>query len=75
MDDQEIIRHRTDVLVNGGGLAGCMAAIRAAEADGVEYMRFALPLEPHLMAADGFHPSAAAYAIWARLAAERIRAR
>ncbi|WP_300514153.1 SGNH/GDSL hydrolase family protein [Aliiroseovarius sp.] len=45
-----------------------------AEADGVEYMRFALPLEPHLMATDGFHPSAAAYAIWAGLAAERIRA-
>ncbi len=37
------------------------------------YMRFSLPLEPHLMASDGFHPSAAAYAIWARLTAGQIR--
>ncbi|WP_421702836.1 SGNH/GDSL hydrolase family protein [Aliiroseovarius sp.] len=44
-----------------------------AAADGVEYMRFALPLEPHLMAEDGFHPSAEAYGIWAGVAAERIR--
>ena len=47
---------------------------RDAAADGVEYMRFALPLEPHLMASDGFHPSAEAYGIWAGLAAEQIRA-
>ena len=43
-----------------------------AAAEGVEYMRFAIPLEPHLMASDGFHPSAAAYAIWAGLAARQI---
>lgn len=49
------------------------ALAQDAEADGVEYMRFALPLEPHLMAGDGFHPSAEAYRIWAGLAAERIR--
>lgn len=33
-----------------------------------------LPMQPHLMAADGFHPSAATYALWAE-AAERMIAK
>lgn len=44
-----------------------------AEAAGVTYMRFDLPLTPEMMAADGFHPAAVAYALWARRTAEVIR--
>ena len=35
MPDGKVVVIETDVLVIGGGLAGCMAAIRAAEQDGL----------------------------------------
>jgi lysophospholipase L1-like esterase len=39
------------------------------------FLRVALPLEPHLMAADGFHPGEAACATWAAQAAGALRER
>jgi len=42
---------------------------------GCEFVEPVFPLEPGLIAADGFHPGAAAYSIWARHLAERIRRR
>ena len=35
MTDLKVIEHETDVLVIGGGLAGCMAAIKASEGNGL----------------------------------------
>ena len=39
----------------------------------VTRIRFDLPLDPKLMASDGYHPSAQAYGIWADLLATEIR--
>ena len=35
MVDLKVITIETDVLVIGGGLAGCMAAIKASEVEGI----------------------------------------
>ena len=35
MADLQVIPIETDVLIIGGGLAGCMAAIKAAETEGI----------------------------------------
>ena len=35
MANLKVIEHETDVLVIGGGLAGCMAAIKASEGNGL----------------------------------------
>lgn len=40
----------------------------------LRHIPFDLPLETHLMASDGFHPSAALYALWGAGLAERIKA-
>ncbi|WP_299772112.1 SGNH/GDSL hydrolase family protein [uncultured Tateyamaria sp.] len=45
-----------------------------ADQDGVEHLPFDLPLEPGLMAADGFHPAAQVYDIWAMRIADALRA-
>lgn len=42
---------------------------------GCEFVDEMFPMDPGLTAADGFHPGAAAYAIWAKHLAERIRRR
>lgn len=39
------------------------------------YLRFDIPMEPDLMASDGFHPSARTYGIWAKSAAKMIKDR
>lgn len=42
--------------------------------NGAQHMPFDLPLEPELMAADGFHPGAYVYDIWAQRIAAALRA-
>ena len=51
-----------------------LQGIVAARADHARHLAFSMPLEPHLMAEDGFHPGPIVYAEWARLAAEAIAA-
>ncbi|MBR9843371.1 MAG: SGNH/GDSL hydrolase family protein [Rhodobacteraceae bacterium] len=46
----------------------------ASERPEVDHLPLALPFEPHLVARDGFHPSEAAYALWAEMLVERILA-
>lgn len=41
---------------------------------GLTHMPFNMPLDPALMATDGFHPSAQLYHLWAKDLASRIRA-
>lgn len=45
-----------------------------AEDDALTYVPLDLPFEAHLMAGDGFHPSEAAYALWAGMLAPHLRA-
>ena len=45
----------------------------AANPADITLVRFDQPLDPALMARDGFHPSAAVYALWAKEMASRIR--
>lgn len=47
----------------------------AAQRDGCEFLPFAFPLEPHMMASDGFHPNARACAMWGAQIAAAIRRR
>lgn len=44
----------------------------AAEREGVSHLSLSLPFEPHLVARDGFHPSEAAYTLWAGMLAAEI---
>ncbi|MCW9043337.1 MAG: SGNH/GDSL hydrolase family protein [Pseudopelagicola sp.] len=46
----------------------------ASERAGVEHLPLALPFEPHLVARDGFHPSQAAYTLWAAMLSDPILA-
>ena len=48
-----------------------LASVAAAQ-PGCELLDLALPLEPHFIAEDGFHPGPLAYAEWGRLAASII---
>jgi lysophospholipase L1-like esterase len=47
----------------------------AASRDDCEHLPFAFPLEPGMMASDGFHPGETAYALWAAQVAAAIRRR
>ena len=50
------------------------AALEAqANAQGVDYIHFAIEYRPELMAKDGFHPAPEAYHLWANLLARHIR--
>ncbi|HSE13783.1 MAG TPA: SGNH/GDSL hydrolase family protein [Rudaea sp.] len=55
-------------------LNGMLRRIADAEAR-CEFLPIELPLEPRYMAADGFHPGAPAYSVWAQAAARAIRRR
>lgn len=48
-----------------------LAGICAAQ-QGVEHMPFDLPVDPSLMATDGFHPGPKVYDIWAARIAQRV---
>lgn len=48
-----------------------LASVAAAQ-PGCELLDLALPLEPHFIAEDGYHPGPLAYAEWGRLAASII---
>lgn len=50
-----------------------MAAYQAARSD-VERSQLDLPLDPALMASDGYHPSATVYTLWAQQLAQKITA-
>ena len=43
-----------------------------AESQGAELLAFDLPMDPALMAADGFHPAPPLYKLWAEAAAQRL---
>lgn len=45
-----------------------------AEEDGTSFAPLDIPFEPRFVARDGFHPSEAAYALWAERLAERLAA-
>lgn len=49
-----------------------MTALQAARPD-VERLQMDLPLDPGLMARDGYHPSAKTYTLWAEQVANRIK--
>ncbi|WP_299655092.1 SGNH/GDSL hydrolase family protein [uncultured Tateyamaria sp.] len=51
-----------------------MLANLCADTDGAVHMPFDLPMDPTMMAADGFHPGAPVYDIWARRIADALRA-
>jgi len=51
-----------------------MLAELCAEDAALAHVPLDLPFEPHLMASDGFHPSQAAYALWAGMLAPHLRA-
>lgn len=63
-----------DVLGTRAARFDTILADLCAGQDGVEHLPFDLPLEPALMAADGFHPGEQVYDIWARRIADALRA-
>ncbi|WP_299554207.1 SGNH/GDSL hydrolase family protein [uncultured Tateyamaria sp.] len=62
-----------DVLAARAARFDAMLSGICVDQDGVKHMPFDLPVEPELMAADGFHPGVQVYDIWARRIVDALR--